>query len=304
MSLIVGIRCADSVVLAASGPETMPSEDGLAPARQWAKKVRVIGGRAVLGVSGHDGLAQEMALSLERSLDEIDPSDAAEDVLRSTIRDALAAPIQRTVAIHRTLQGLPGYGITSNEYVVSQSMVAIPVRDSLRLYVQDPECSLTEITDELSYAAIGSGRTVADPFLFFLREVTWTDRPPNQARGELTAYWTVRHAIDSNPTHLTYPIQLIVIARRSDGSIDFIERGDRELAAIAQVMESNLESIRKNFLAEPHSGGGSGSRGGSGGSGGAPRRSQTVPEKPIRKRVPEVRLKLEPPDPSRGPSSW
>lgn len=298
MSLIVGIRCADSVVLAASGPETMPSEDGLAPARQWAKKVRVIGGRAVLGVSGHDGLAQEMALSLERSLDEIDPSDAAEDVLRSTIRDALAAPIQRTVAIHRTLQGLPGYGITSNEYVVSQSMVAIPVRDSLRLYVQDPECSLTEITDELSYAAIGSGRAVAGPFLSFLREVTWSDRPPNQARGELAAYWTVRHAIDNNPTHLTYPMQLVVMARRSDGSIDVIERGPRELAAIAQVMESNLESIRKNFLAEPR-GGGSGS-----GSGEPPRRPKAPSDKPTRKRVPEVRLKLEPPDPSLGPSSW
>jgi len=302
VSLIVGIRCADSVVLAASGPETMPSEDGLAPARQWAKKVRVIGGRAVLGVSGHDGLAQEMALSLERSLDEIVPSDTPEDLLRSTIRDALAAPIQRTVAIHRTLQGLPGYGITSNEYVLSQSMVAIPVGDSLRLYVQDPECSLTEVTDELSFAAIGSGRAVADPFLSFLREVTWADRPPNQARGELAAYWTVRHAIDNNPTHLTYPIQLIVMAQRSDGTIDVIERGDREMAAIAQVMESNLDSIRKNFLAEPRRGSGGG--GGSGGSSATTQKPSAPSDKPPRKRVPEVRLKLEPPDPSRGPSSW
>ncbi len=299
MSLIVGIRCADSVVLAASGPETMPSEDGLAPARQWGKKVRVIGGRAVLGVSGHDGLAQEMALSLERSLDEIDPSDETEDILRSTIRDALAAPIQRTVAIHRTLQGLPGHGITSNDYVLSQSLVAIPVKDSLRLYVQDPECSLTEITDELSYAAIGSGRAVADPFLSFLREVTWTDRPPNQARGELAAYWTVRHAIDNNPTHLTYPVQLVVMARRSDGSIDFIERGDREMAAIAHVMESNLDLIRKNFLVEPRSVVSGGSS-----SGGPPKRSNVPSEKPVRKRVPEVRLKLKPPDPSTGPSNW
>ena len=72
----------------------------------------------------------------------------------------------------------------------------------------------------------------------------------------------------------------------------------RELAAIAQVMESNLESIRKNFLAEPR-GGGSGS-----GSGGAPRRPSAPSDKPTRKRVPEVRLKLEPPDPSLGPSSW
>ena len=119
---------------------------------------------------------------------------------------------------------------------------------------------------------------VADPFLAFLREVTWNDRPPNQARGELAAYWTVRHAIDNNPTHLTYPIQLIVMARRSDGTIDVIERGDRELAAIAQVMESNLESIRKNFLTEPRAGGAGSGGGSSPGPSSSPVQASLTPE--------------------------
>ena len=293
MSLIVGIRCTDSIVLAASGPETLPSEDGLAPARQRARKLRVVGGMAVLGVSGHDGLAQEMALSLERSLTESDHQDVAEDVLRSSIRDALAAPVQRTVAIHKTLQGLPGFGITSNDYVLSQSMVAIPFQDSTRLYALDPECSLTEITDEHTYAAIGN-TTVAGPLLAFLREVMWQNGVPNQANGELAAYWTVRHAVENTPAGLAHPIQLVVMVRRQDGSIEIIERGDRELAAIGQVMETSLEAMRRSFATQPHASG----------SGGGPKPPPVPTAKPTRKRVPEVRLRLEPPDQGTGRDRW
>jgi hypothetical protein len=287
VSLIVGIRCTDSLVLAASGPGTMPSEDGLPPARQWSKKLRVVAGQAVLGVTGHDGLAQEMALSLERSLAEPDERESADDVLRAKLRDALAVPVQRTVAIHRTLQGLPGFGITSNEYVVSQSLLAIPFRDSLRLFLLDPECSVTEVTDELGCATIGGAKAVADPFLAFLRKVLWDDRLPDAALGELSAYWTMLHVAETSPGALTFPIQMVVIRREAGGSIDIYERGERELSRIQQAIERGEEMIRRSLRTHP-----------AGPEGGEP--PPTVPptggEKPVRKRVPEVRLRLEPRD--------
>ncbi len=286
MSLIVGIRCTDSLVLAASGPGTMPSEDGLPPARQWSKKLRVVAGQAVLGVTGHDGLAQEMALSLERSLAEPDKRESADDVLRVKLRDALAAPVQRTVAIHRTLQGLPGFGITSNEYVISQSLLAIPFGDSLRLFLLDPECSITEVTDELACATIGGAKAVADPFLAFLRKVLWEERVPDVALGELSAYWTMLHVAETCPGALTFPVQMVVIRREPSGSIDIYERGERELTRIQQAIERGEEMIRRSLRTSAP----------------GPEREEPPPvpptsgEKPVRKRVPEVRLRLEPPD--------
>jgi len=288
VSLIVGIRCTDSLVLAASGPATMPSEDGLPPARQWSKKLRVVGGQAVLGVTGHDGLAQEMALSLERSLAEPDERESADDVLRGKLRDALAAPVQRTVAIHRTLQGLPGFGITSNEYVISQSLLAIPFRNSLRLFLLDPECSVTEVTDELTCATIGSAKAIADPFLAFLRKVLWQDRLPDVALGELSAYWTILHVAETSPGALTFPIQLVVIRREEGGSIDIYERGERELSRIQLAIERGEEMIRKSLRTHPAGPEGEGAP--------APPTPRTGVEKPVRKRVPEVRLRLEPRD--------
>jgi hypothetical protein len=269
----------------------MPSEDGLPPARQWSKKLRVVGGQAVLGVTGHDGLAQEMALSLERSLAEPDERESAEDVLRAKLRDALAAPVQRTVAIHRTLQGLPGFGITSNEYVISQSLLAIPFRNSLRLFLLDPECSVTEVTDELACATIGSAKAVADPFLAFLRKVLWQDRLPDVALGELSAYWTMLHVAETSPGALTFPVQLVLMRREEGGSIDIYERGERELSRIQQAIERGEEMIRKSLRMQ-HPAGPEAE--------GAPAPTPATPpssvEKPVRKRVPEVRLRLERPD--------
>lgn len=285
MSLIVGIRCTDCLVLAASGPGNVPSEDGIPPARQRAKKLRVVGGQAILGVSGYDGLAQDMALSLEMCLADLKTRELAEEDLRGNVREALAAPIQRTVAIHRSLKGIPGLGTAIAEYALSQSMVAIPSAGSFRLYVLDPECSLTEITDELLSVAIGNSRAVAEPFLGFLRKVLWDEGPPSRAQGELAAYWTVRNAIDSNPTALSLPIQLLVMIRRDDASVEISERGESEIAGISLEMEDRLEAIRRSFGDMPRS-----SAGGSGNS------TARGAAQPMKKRVPEVRLTLDSPE--------
>jgi hypothetical protein len=260
----------------------MPSEDGLPSARQWSKKLQVVSGQAVLGVSGHDGLAQEMALALERSLSEPEKRDISEGMLREKLREALAAPIQRTVAIHRTLQGLPGFGITSNEFVVSQSLLGIPFHNVLRLFKLDPECSLTEITPDLAWSVIGSARSTAEPFMSFLSKVLWESGRPNVAQAELAAFWTLKQAIEYNPGGLSYPIQLTVMIRSEGGSIDIIERGDREMDVMRQVVDEGETAFRRNFHVLP--------------SGQVKVRGrEAVADVTTRKRVPEVRLTLDRP---------
>lgn len=290
MSLIVGIRCVDSVVLAASGPSVGPSSDGLPPARQWARRLRVVAGQAVLGAAAHDGLAQEMALSLENCLARPDQRAASDEVLRHKLREALAAPIQRSVAIHRTLQGLPGFGITSNEYVLSQTLLAIPLGNRLRLFVLDPECSLTEVAGDLTEAAVGRARVLAEPFLAFLRDMLWPSGMPSLAQGELAAYWTVLHTIQRTAAGLTLPIQLVSIRRAEDGSIEIVERGERELGTLLHIVREREDEIRRAL-----EGLGAGAM-----EDGAPR-GRASEEESVRKRVPEVRLKLESPGRERGP---
>jgi hypothetical protein len=251
-----------------------------------------VGGQAVLGVAGHDGLAQEMALSLEQCLAEPDRRDSTEAVFRAKIRDALAAPVQRSVAIHRTLQGLPGFGATMEEYALSHSMVAIPYGKSLRLYVLDPECTLTEITAELSCAAAGAAREVAEPFLAFLRDLLWPDGPPRLDRGELAAYWTLRHAVENCRAGLARPIQVVVLRRGREGATEIVERGEQEIAELELAVDAHREAIRDGLQGRPVQ------------RPGTPQKRETSLDRLPRKRVPEVRLTLESPERARRTWRW
>ncbi len=297
MSLIVGIRCSDSVILAASGPARLPSSDGWPLARQRERRLRVVAGQAVLGVSGHDGLAQEMALSLESRLGAFAGQEPAEEAARARVRESLAAPVQRTVAIHRTLQGLPGLGHTTDGFALCHALVALPLSDSLRLYVMDPDCSVTEITEELSWATVGKGRAETEPFLAFLRKVVWQGEPPTAAKGELAAYWALRHAIETSPALLSEPVQVIVMELAADGSIKISERDESEIAALQRRVEANEQAIRESLQAE-RSEGRAPPRGSAPGS--APRGPES---RAAKKRVPEVRVRLGSPERG-GPRRW
>ncbi len=83
---------------------------------------------------------------------------------------------------------------------------------------------------------------------------------------------------------------MVVIRREAGGSIDIFERGDRELMRIQQAIERGEEMIRKSLRTHPQEPE----------SGEAAQPTPSAPpataEKPVRKRVPEVRLRLEPPD--------
>jgi hypothetical protein len=165
------------------------------------------------------------------------------------------------------------------------------------LYVLDPDCSLTEITDELSWVAIGSARAIAETFLAFLRHVLWHDGLPSTAHAELAAYWTVRHALDYCPAGLSRPIQLTLVNRDEGGSFEIVERGERELAVIDQTIEASVEAIRRSFGSQ---------RGKPSASGGPPPTTTPppVPDKPPRKRVPEVRLRIESPEQRKRNWKW
>ena len=66
-------------------------------------------------------------------------------------------------------------------------------------------------TPDLPFSAIGSGQFIADPFLAFLRRMFWNDRPPSLGDGIFATAWTLQHAIESAPSGIAEPIQIMVI---------------------------------------------------------------------------------------------
>lgn len=250
MTLIVGIRSTESVVLAADSAATMVSGAGRPTARQRTKKLSTVAEEAVLGLSGYDGMAQEMALALEGCLTNAQRDDWSESDFRWNIRTALATTIQRTVNVQ---QGL-GVSGRFDPYATQHSMLAVRFRSTLRLYMLEPECSLTELVDDLPCGSVGSGQPIADPFLAFIRRVLWKEKVPNPAQAEMAAYWTIQHAIHTNTGGVAGPIQLMVVSLDGAGAVRIVERGEAEAAEIESAIELAEETLHSHFVIPPREG--------------------------------------------------
>ena len=68
--------------------------------------------------------------------------------------------------------------------------------------------------DDLWFTSTGAGQAITDPFLALLRQVYWSDGPPNVQGGIFTAYWALDHACVLNPGGINKPIRIAVLARR------------------------------------------------------------------------------------------
>jgi len=262
VTLIVGIRCTDAVVLAADGAATVVTGGGQMTARQRTRKLIPIADRAVFGLSGDVGMAQEMALALEACLTHADRQGWSEGELRLKVRQALVEPVRKYLEIHQALQGVPG--INRNE-MQFHALLALPIGPSVRLYEVGPSCSLTEATGDLPTLAVGSGQPVGDVFLAFVRSALWGSMPvPRQPEGELAAYWTLHHGIETCPAYVADPIQLAVVTLGGTiGTVTVRERGPAEFDAMDAVIAEAEAALRDRFRlpAPPALGGAPGGQG-------------------------------------------
>jgi proteasome subunit B (beta)-like protein len=251
VTLIVGIRCTDAVVLAADGAATVTTGAGQMTARQRTRKLFAIADRAVFGLSGDVSMAQEMALSLEACLIQPDRDGWSEHALRTQVRDALVAPVRKTLEIHQGLRGVPGVGGPLEHVLQFHALLALPVGGAVRLYEVAPECSLTEAREDLPTLAVGSGQPVADVFLAFVRRALWSAPVPPRQEGELAAYWTLHHGIETCPAYVAEPIQLIVVTAGPGATITISERGPAEFEAMETVIAEAEGALRDRFRLPP-----------------------------------------------------
>ncbi len=293
MSLIVGIRCKDSVVLAASGFGTALSKGGPATVEPPAGLLRVVGGQAIFGVSGPEGLTQEISAALDVYVAERDPGRVAPEAHSTGIRDALAEPVGLAVAMTQALRQVPGVAVGPGEFVLGGSMIALPARGMPCLYVVDEELAVTEITEEVTCAAIGPARAAAESFLAFVRRLLWPDSQPTRAEGQLAAYWTVQHVVETTLGRLGRSVQILSLSRGSDGAVEIVRSEGRAMEGLDGAVGASLDevgkSLREHVLANLDSPAG-------------PEVARR--ERQVHRRVPEVRVTLREPQGEERKWKW
>lgn len=205
MSLIVAIRCTDGVVVGSDSAATFGSM-GQATIRQTARKIAILDGSIICAVAGAAGLSQQFSGCLSDLWQNENFRKSKRHDMMSCISinfQLCAKPLITAAAAAKPLFGRATWGSA-----VAPAIVAIPHADGPTLFWFDEICAPEEVTDDLPFVSIGSGRSIADPFLALIKRVVWKNEMPTLPLGIFSAAWTLNHAIETNPGGVAGPIDI------------------------------------------------------------------------------------------------
>ena len=212
MTLIVGILCSDGVVMASDSAATLST--GMSPTigQQAVKKILNLSSAILYASTGSMGMSQLVWHTIS-TLWNRNPSPLKTAPDDGALMKELGREIANTIGQYLQTGALTRQlGVDGSASLV-KSMIAIPVQRIPTLFTFDFGGQPEKATAELPFVAMGSGQTIADPFLAFLKRLLWPQRLPNVAEGRLAAVWTIAHVTHTNPGGVGGDIQLWVLPR-------------------------------------------------------------------------------------------
>lgn len=233
MTLIIGIKCKDGIVMGSDGAATLGTM-GQTTIVQPVRKLETISNAIVLGVSGPIGIGQIFKGVIKKLWEEDKfhgkkESYEAMEFLSKSLWEHLKPEFQKA-SIAKSVIG--NIALMST---ICSILIAIPISKKLCLFQFNQQCSPEEATDNLPFVSIGSGQKIADPFLAFLRRIFWPNELPSLEDGILTALWTLEHAIRTHPGGVSDPKQIVTI-KKENNKYKTYEFQEKEL-------EEHLEEI-------------------------------------------------------------
>lgn len=239
MTLIVGVICRDGVVIGSDGAATF-GYMGKPTIRQKHKKLKIIRGNAILGVSGPVGLGQRFHFSIDKewgSISSKKPEEAMVAIREILWRDIDIETQIAMIMSQRLQQGAP---LSS---AISGSILGCSLAGKPYIFSFDQQGAPEILPEDLMFVSIGSGQDIADTFLAFLKGLFWEKSTPNLSEGIFTVLWTLQHAIATNPGGVDYPIQIITVSKR--GAWVAHELEEEEYLEQKQQIDDMKEKMRE-----------------------------------------------------------
>jgi hypothetical protein len=202
MTIIVGVRCSDGVVLGVDSASTN-SAGPMPLLRMGSDKLQVVGDRVLFATTGSVGLSQRFCDIIKSQYDkkmfsQQDAVTGGKTLAKEMVQD------MRNTGIPMHPQNGWGFG----------ALLAAEFKDNVELI----EFSTTDFQPEIKkgklfFASLGSGQTLADPFLSFVCRVLWESKAPSIDVARFGIHWALNHTIECAPGFVGEPIKLGVFGR-------------------------------------------------------------------------------------------
>jgi hypothetical protein len=253
MTLIVGILCKDSVVLASDSAATFSSGSIPTIGQQEMRKLRRVNENILYTSTGAVGISQLITQKLKALWDgkRFSGLKAPEEVMDLIGKEIvqLIVPYLQSANLQRPLTGEANSSLC-------KSIVAIPVNSKPCLFSFDFNGAPEQNTPDLPSISLGSGQPIADPFLAYLRRLLWSGAEPTLPEGRFAAVWTIEHVRRTNPGGVAGEIQLATLAGLAPGRMPVVTEHSQvdvqehlqKIASAEQVLVQELRGKKAEAL--------------------------------------------------------
>lgn len=241
MTVLVGVRCKDGIVIGADSAATSSAGPQPLVRIQYPNKIAAVEGRVIVACTGSVGLAQRFIEQVQSAhndkLFRKDCIPCASDLAGRTLKSFSQSGVQRH----------PQYGIGFGAFV------AAPFGQHCELI----EFGTTDFQPEirrhpLHAGALGSGQLIAEPFLAFVKRVLWKDETPIVAEALLGVLWVLKYTCDLSPGGVGRPIQISTLKR--DGSnwkVDILDEPDlQQMFEHVAAIEARIGAYPTELISE------------------------------------------------------
>jgi 20S proteasome alpha/beta subunit len=227
MTVIVGIYCQDGVVIGSDSSATFVA--GQTPTiEQQVEKIEIIDKKIIISGSGSVGHGQRFSEIVNKLW---------------ANNEFKGSALQTTKLISRCT--IEDSSFTYSKQGCFTSLIAFPLNSELFLcefYQMDLQPEIKN-TNKLWYVSIGSGQSIADPFLGFLREIFWKEGRPNLNEAILAATWTLDFVISVNAGGVNGPVQMAIL-EKNNGEVTARMIDQTELDEHRQGIAEAKQSLR------------------------------------------------------------
>lgn len=227
MTVVVAFNCTDGVVIAADSMIT-PSIGGIGVGHHHGQKIAVLPGPQLFAFAGDVGQNARFRILAETNHAVIGGQAHAIDF-----------PLALTQAI---IQQFTQTGI--NNSIDANPVLAFAHGGSHHCCIFEGALQPRLLDAHHYYAALGSGKLSADPFLRFLADVFCANGRPTVREGIFLATWTVQHVINVNPGGVAGPIRVATFEAAAGGAFNARSLPDDEIAEHQQAVESAAQALR------------------------------------------------------------
>jgi 20S proteasome alpha/beta subunit len=245
VTVLVGISCSDGVVVGADSSATFGAHQNHKTIEQRVKKIFVVAEKIIIAGTGAVGACQRFTAAVDTAFNE------------KLFRDLDG------VAFGKTLSrvGKGDFEQTGMANGVFAAMVAFPAKHDVHLC----ELSLDGFQPELKpvdswFCSMGSGQSITDPFLGFLRRVFFPPTKgeqggqPSLKEGLFLATWALMHTIELNPGGINGPPQIAILEKESATARLLEDDELEEHKNSYEAAELHLSSFRDILMGETGAG--------------------------------------------------